>query len=856
MIIEKFSPSSQTLIEKACRLAVKKNHSFVTPWHLLQAFVTDHPKFFELASVRTDTLQTKIEIRLAETPKALREAQQTPISRDLEALLIRAEDLASEGSNRKISLKDLLQVLAERDETKEALLQSGANEDALNSALSIFNDHEKRKVLSSAQNISEDEGSLVEKYTRNLTQAAIDGKIDPVIGRDEEIRLTIQILCRRLKNNPVLLGDPGVGKTAVIEGLAHHIANKTVPDSLRDAPILALDMGQLIAGAKYRGEFEERLKGLVEELAEIPKAILFIDEIHTLMGAGKAEGSMDAANLLKPALSRGELTVIGATTFAEFRKNFEKDEAMMRRFQKVEIPEPSIEETLTILRGIEEKYERHHGVLIEDEALQVAVDLSKRYITERFLPDKAIDLIDQTAATVRIRLSSKPRDLQEIDQQIRKVEIEQRAISNENPQRASSLQVEIDALKAKSQELTTIWENNQKSIDDIRNAYETLEAARRELEEKIEAEDFARVAELEHKIIPNAEKIVADTGSPEVFERQKNANRVTADDIADTVARVTGIPVSKLLDAEKDRLINLEAALGGRVVGQDSSITSIAKAVRRAKADLQDEKRPMGSFLMLGPSGVGKTELAKALAEFLFSDEASIVRFDMSEYMEKHTVSRLTGAPPGYVGFEEGGLLTNRVRQKPYSVLLFDEVEKAHGDVFNLFLQMLDEGRLTDSQGHTVNFNNTLIILTSNLGSQFVQPVETDEEAQEMRAQIMEAVRAHFRPEFLNRLDDILIFNQLTPEAMRPIVDIQLRRLVRKLEERDVALSFSEAARSQLFAWGYNPLYGARPLKRVIQSRVQDPLSDMFLRSEIAPGTRIEVDWSEGADELNFTHQS
>ena len=856
MIIEKFSPSSQTLIEKACRLAVKKNHSFVTPWHLLQAFVTDHPKFFELASVRTDTLQTKIEIRLAETPKALREAQQTPISRDLEALLIRAEDLASEGSNRKISLKDLLQVLAERDETKEALLQSGANEDALNSALSIFNDHEKRKVLSSAQNISEDEGSLVEKYTRNLTQAAIDGKIDPVIGRDEEIRLTIQILCRRLKNNPVLLGDPGVGKTAVIEGLAHHIANKTVPDSLRDAPILALDMGQLIAGAKYRGEFEERLKGLVEELAEIPKAILFIDEIHTLMGAGKAEGSMDAANLLKPALSRGELTVIGATTFAEFRKNFEKDEAMMRRFQKVEIPEPSIEETLTILRGIEEKYERHHGVLIEDEALQVAVDLSKRYITERFLPDKAIDLIDQTAATVRIRLSSKPRDLQEIDQQIRKVEIEQRAISNENPQRASSLQVEIDALKAKSQELTTIWENNQKSIDDIRNAYETLEAARRELEEKIEAEDFARVAELEHKIIPNAEKIVADTGSPEVFERQKNANRVTADDIADTVARVTGIPVSKLLDAEKDRLINLEAALGGRVVGQDSSITSIAKAVRRAKADLQDEKRPMGSFLMLGPSGVGKTELAKALAEFLFSDEASIVRFDMSEYMEKHTVSRLTGAPPGYVGFEEGGLLTNRVRQKPYSVLLFDEVEKAHGDVFNLFLQMLDEGRLTDSQGHTVNFNNTLIILTSNLGSQFVQPVETDEEAQEMRAQIMEAVRAHFRPEFLNRLDDILIFNQLTPEAMRPIVDIQLRRLVRKLEERDVALSFSEAARSQLSAWGYNPLYGARPLKRVIQSRVQDPLSDMFLRSEIAPGTRIEVDWSEGADELNFTHQS
>lgn len=852
MIIEKFSPASQTLIEKACRIAVKKNHSFVTPWHLLQAFQSDHPKFFDLAGIKTDTLVLKLEIRMAELPKALRDAQQTPISRDLEALLIRAEDLAADNQNKKISLKNLLEGLSEREEIKESLIQAGANEASLNAAITAFGEDEKRKVLSSDRNISDEEGSLVEKYTRNLTQAAIDGHLDPVIGRDEEIRLAIQILCRRLKNNPVLLGDPGVGKTAVVEGLALHIANKTVPDSLRDTPILALDMGQLIAGAKYRGEFEERLKGLIEELSSMPKAILFIDEIHTMIGAGKAEGSMDAANLLKPALSRGELTVIGATTFAEFRKHFEKDEAIMRRFQKVEIPEPSIDETLTILRGIEEKYERHHGVLIEDEALQVAVNLSKRYITERFLPDKAIDLMDQTAATVRIRLSSKPRNLEQIDQQIRKLEIEQRAILNENPARANELGGEIETLKIQSQELTAVWQDNQKSMDDIRTAYETLESARSELEEKIKAEDFARVAELEHKIIPNAEKLLADRGHTEAFAVQKSANRVTPEDIADTVARVTGIPVNKLVDSEKDRLLSLESALSTRVVGQEVAITSIAKAVRRAKADLQDDKRPMGSFLMLGPSGVGKTELAKTLAEFLFSDEASILRFDMSEYMEKHTVSRLTGAPPGYVGFDEGGLLTNRVRQKPYSVLLFDEVEKAHADVFNLFLQMLDEGRLTDSQGHTVNFNNTLILLTSNLGSQFIQPVETEEEAKEMQTQIMDAVRAHFRPEFLNRLDDILIFNQLTLETMRPIVDIQLSRLIKKLADREVELLFTDTARDQLATWGFNPIYGARPLKRVIQSRVQDPLSDMFLRSEIEPGNRIEVDWQEGADDLTF----
>lgn len=853
MIIEKFSRASQTLIEKACRIAVRRNHAYVSPWHLLSVFQLDFGHAFQLANINTDQFAMKLELRMTEQAKALRDAQQTPISRDLEALLIKAEDLASESKSQKIALKHLFEALTSNEAIWNVLVESGSTTDSIEKIKADLDASEQKKVLVGQKNSTEDEGSLVEKYTRNLTQVAREARLDPVIGRDDEIRLTIQILCRRIKNNPILLGDPGVGKTAVIEGLAQHIASETVPDSLRNAEILALDMGQIIAGAKYRGEFEERLKGLVEEIGQLPNAILFIDEIHTLIGAGKAEGSMDAANLLKPALSRGELTVIGATTLAEYRKYFEKDEAIMRRFQKVDVPEPSVEETITILRGLKDKYERHHGVLIQDEALQSAVTLSRRYVTERFLPDKAIDLVDQSSASVRIRISSKPQELELIDQKLRKLEIEQRAILKENPDRAKSLQDEIDKLRGESLELTTSWEQNQKSMSDIREAFEILESARQELDERIKSEDFARVAELEHKIIPNAEKVLAASGNVEAIQEHDNPNRVTSDDIADTVARITGIPVNKLLDSEKDRLLNLESALAQRVVGQENAIQSIAKAVRRAKADLQDEKRPMGSFLMLGPSGVGKTELAKALADFLFSDEASILRFDMSEYMEKHTVSRLTGAPPGYVGFDEGGLLTNRVKQKPYSVLLFDEVEKAHADVFNLFLQMLDEGRLTDSQGHTVNFNNTLIILTSNLGSQFIEPVENEEQNHEMQSQIMEVVRGHFRPEFLNRLDDILIFNQLKLETMRPIVDIQLKRLEDKLSQRGVELVFTDEARDQLAAWGFNPLYGARPLKRVIQSRVQDVLSDMFLRGDLQDGQSIHVEFPENADELAFT---
>jgi len=852
MIIEKFSQSSQSLIEKACRLAVKKNHAYVTHWHLVSVLQAEQQGITSVHGIRSETIALKIELRLAELPKALRDAQQTPISRDLESLLIRSDDLAQEAHHQKITLKDLQLALLEREDVKQVLLEAGATPGALKEGLAASDEQEHNPVMSHPRSDENEEGGYIEKYTRNLTALAESGRLDPVIGRDEEIRLTIQILCRRIKNNPILLGDPGVGKTAVVEGLAQHIASKCVPDNLRDAPILALDMGLLIAGTKFRGEFEERLRGLMAELAAIPRAILFIDEIHTLIGAGKGEGSMDAANLLKPALSRGELTCIGATTFAEYRKHFEKDEALMRRFQKVEIPEPTLEETLTILRGLEEKYESHHGVVIQDQALQAAVTLSKRYVTERFLPDKAIDLIDQTAAAVRIRVSSKPEELERVDQQIRKIEIEWRAIRNESPERAEILKQELEQLKLRSRTLTEEWERNQRSMEEVREAYRTLESAKREMEEKIVQEDFARVAELEHKIIPNAQKLLADFGNPDQMEQASVHSVVRPDDIADTVSRITGIPVTKLLDSERDRLLQLESGLRERVVGQDDAVKTIAKAIRRAKADLQDEKRPLGSFLTLGPSGVGKTELAKTLAEFLFSDEASLVRFDMSEYMEKHSVSRLTGAPPGYVGFDEGGLLTNRVRQKPYCVLLFDEVEKAHADVFNLFLQMLDDGRLTDSQGRTVNFTNTLILMTSNLGSEYIQPVETAEENQAMQSQIMEVVRGHFRPEFLNRLDDILIFQQLGPEAMRPIVDIQLRRLIHRLKERDITLELTDAAREKLATWGYNPLYGARPLKRVIQTRLQDNLSEMFLRGEISGNQTITVDSSMDGDELIF----
>jgi len=735
----------------------------------------------------------------------------------------------------------------------EVLLATGATLEELQFAARGTEALEKQKVLSDrTTGDGNGDDSMINKYTRNLTQMAKDGLLDPVIGRQNEIRLAIQILCRRIKNNPILIGEPGVGKTAVVEGLAQLVAGGDVPENLKDAPILSLDMGQMVAGAKYRGEFEERLKGLVTEVQALPKAILFIDEIHILIGAGKGEGSMDAANLLKPALSRGELTCVGATTLEEYRMHFEKDDALMRRFQTLEVPEPSYDETMTILRGLEEKYEKHHGVIITEEALDAAIRFSQRYITDRYLPDKAIDLIDQTAAALRIRLSSKPEDLDQIDQKILTLNIEQRAIRNENnAERMQAIESELAELNQESARLTQIWERNRQGMEHVREAYRTLDEARQELNEKIQVEDFARVAELQYKIIPNAEKIVAEFADIDLSATAVET-AVTGEMIALTVEKLTGIPVSQMVDSEKERLVQLESVLQARVVGQDEAVKAIARAIRRSKAGLQDPRRPLGSFLMLGPSGVGKTELAKTLADFLFDDEAAIIRFDMSEYMEKHAISRLTGAPPGYVGYEEGGLLTNRVRRKPYSVVLFDEVEKAHPDVFNLFLQMLDEGRLTDSQGHVVNFSNTVVLLTSNLGAQFIRPTTTEEEAAEVHDKIMEAVRAHFKPEFLNRLDEILVFSQLTADAMRPIVDIQLNHLKKMLTQQEIDIEISESARDLLATWGYNPLYGARPLKRVIQSKLQDTLSDMLLRGELESKSLVKVDANENNDALTF----
>lgn len=852
MIIEKFSPKALTVIEKSCRLAVKKNHAYVTPWHLLQVLLDDKNGLGAAQGLKLEVASIKLELRMAEQPRALKEATHTPISRDLEQVFIKAEDAVSDEPSRKISLSVLVSALLEKKEISQLLADSGTDLETVASAVNDEPTTRELGVLNHDGGQPPQSGGYIDQFTKNLTQLAHNGLLDPVIGRDEEVRLMIQILCRRIKNNPIILGEPGVGKTAVVEGLAQLISSGNVPDYLMNSQILALDMGQLIAGSKYRGEFEERLKGLMNELSELPKAILFIDEIHTLVGAGKGEGSMDAANLLKPALSRGQLTCIGATTLDEFRMYFEKDDALMRRFQTVTVPEPTADQTMTILRGLEDKYEQHHGVRITDQALLAAVKFSSRYITDRFLPDKAIDLIDQTAAAVRIRLSAKPEELDQIDRQLVELEIELRAIRDENPERVKELNAQIDTLRETSSRLTAEWERNQRGMDEIRQAYTILDEARKELDQKIAEEDFARVAELQYKVIPNAEKVVADYGDINLAEDTQSRNSVTAEDIAQTVSRLTGIPISKLMDSEKQRLLGLEDALRQRVVGQEVALNTISRAIRRAKTELQDTNRPMGSFLMLGPSGVGKTELAKALAEFLFADESAIVRFDMSEYMEKQSISRLTGAPPGYVGYEEGGLLTNRIRRKPYSVVLFDEVEKAHPDVFNLFLQMLDEGRLTDSQGHVVNFANTLILLTSNLGSEHIEPVENEEDEKTMNARVMEVVRGHFRPEFLNRLDDVLIFRQLTLETMRPIVEIQVSRLVSRLAERDIKLDISDSASAQLARWGFNPLYGARPLKRIIQSRIQDPIADLLLKGVLSDGQVVSVDIDEADELLKF----
>ncbi len=842
MIIEKFTSKAQDAIEDSCRLAVKKDHKYVTPWHLLSSLIKQKNSivadWLSEADTDIDVLRARIDGQLLTLPKADANSQQTPINRELERIFVLAEEEANRQKEKYIGINHILLGMLEVDELLKAFTDAKTDKDKLTEILN----HPPKQGFQT--NSSSGEFEYLSKYSTDLTEKARDGLLDPIIGREQEIRLTIQILCRRMKNNPVIIGEPGVGKTAIVEALAQRIAKGDVPDDLKSCAVLGLDMGQLIAGAKFRGEFEERFKRVLQEVKDAGNVILFIDEIHMLVGAGGSEGSMDAANLIKPALSRGEIRCLGATTLEEYRKHIEKDSALMRRFQTVMVDEPSIEETVSILRGIKNKYEVHHGIHISEAAIMAAAKFAKRYIMDRFLPDKAVDLIDQTAASVRIGLSLKPEELDEIDRRISEIEIELSSLeqesSDEDKEKAAALRSELEELKAKSQEMTEKWEHQKNALKEVKTARKKLEDAKKEMEKRVEEENFSRVAELQYKVIPKYEAIL-DKYSDVDIEDELTPTSINADDIANTVSRLTGIPVSKMMSSERDRLLNLESHLRKRVVGQDDALATIAKAVRRSRAGVQNPERPIASFLMLGPTGVGKTETAKALAEFMFDDEKAMTRIDMSEFMEKHSVARLVGAPPGYVGYEEGGVLTNSVRRKPYSVILFDEVEKAHADVFNLFLQLLDDGRLTDSQGRTVNFSNTVVLLTSNLGAESIQPAETQEEIDQMNASIMEAVRAHFRPEFLNRLDDILVFRQLTLDVMKPIADIQLGRLYKLLKEKDIELCVKEEARTLLARQGFNPLMGARPLSRVIQSKIQDPLAEKIISGEINPGDKVFV---------------
>ena len=721
---------------------------------------------------------------------------------------------------------------------------AGLKAEALNQAI-----NELRGGRSADTQSSEDRYDALKKFSRDLTQAAREGKLDPVIGRDEEIRRTIQVLARRTKNNPVLIGEPGVGKTAIAEGLALRIANGDVPDGLKDRKLMSLDMGALIAGTKFRGEFEERLKGVIDEVKQSAgDIILFIDEMHMIVGAGKAEGSMDAGNLLKPALSRGELHVIGATTLDEYAKHIEKDAALERRFQPVLIGEPSVPDTISILRGLKEKYELHHGVRITDAALVAAATLSNRYIADRFLPDKAIDLMDEASSRLRMEVESKPEEIENLDRRIIQLKIEREALKTESDSaskdRLSTLEGELANLEQQSAELTTRWQAEKEKISAESELKAQLDGARIELEQAQRGGDLAKAGELQYGRIPEIEKKLADAAvaSKGAMLREE----VTDQDIAAVVSRWTGVPVERMLEGEREKLINMEAAIGKRVIGQVDAVKAVSAAVRRARAGLQDPGRPLGSFLFLGPTGVGKTELTKALAGFLFDDDAAMVRIDMSEFMEKHSVARLIGAPPGYVGYEEGGTLTEAVRRRPYQVVLFDEVEKAHADVFNILLQVLDDGRLTDGQGRTVDFANTIIILTSNLGSQHLASLGEDEDVGKVEAQVMDVVRGHFRPEFLNRLDEIILFHRLSASHMAPIVDIQISRIQRLLDDRKIRLDLTDAARLWLGRVGYDPVYGARPLKRAVQKYLQDPLADAILAGKVHDGSTVKVNEGDG----------
>ncbi len=848
MQFENYTDRARGLVQAAQTIALRENHQQFIPEHLLKALLDDQEG---LAANLIRAAGGKPEVALQLTDEALSKLPQVQggngqiyMAAPTAKVFATAEELGKKAGDKFVTAERLLVALAVEASagTSKILKQAGVTAVKLNEAI---NDIRKGRTADTAS--AEQAYDALKRYARDLTEAAREGKLDPVIGRDEEIRRTMQVLSRRTKNNPVLIGEPGVGKTAIAEGLALRIVNGDVPESLKDKSLLALDMGALIAGAKYRGEFEERLKAVLQEVTSANgQIILFIDEMHTLVGAGKSDGAMDASNLLKPALARGELHCVGATTLDEYKKYVEKDAALARRFQAVFIDEPTVEDTISILRGLKEKYELHHGVRISDSAIVAAATLSNRYITDRFLPDKAIDLVDEASSRLRMEVDSKPEELDELDRRIIQMKIEREALKKEDDQaskdRLEKLEKELSELEQKSAELTARWRSEKESLASATKVKEALDHARQQLADAERRGDLGRASELKYGEIPALEKQLGDAEAKSESDAKTLVHEVVdTENIASVVSRWTGVPVDKMLEGEREKLLHMEDSLGRRVVGQREAVEAVSAAIRRARAGLQDPNRPMGSFLFLGPTGVGKTELTKALAEFLFDDDTAIARIDMSEFMEKHSVARLIGAPPGYVGYEEGGVLTERVRRRPYQVVLFDEIEKAHPDVFNVLLQVLDDGRLTDGQGHTVDFKNTLIIMTSNLGAEYLAAQPEGQDSDAVRPQVMETVRAKFRPEFLNRLDEIILFHRLTRVNMDAIVDIQIKRLQRLLADRKITLALDEKARAWLGDQGYDPVYGARPLKRVIQKKLQDPLAELLLAGKIRDGDRLEI---------------